>query len=103
MKYLVIAALVSLAFIFVYSRLRPYLQAIHKVITFLNGAGMTTGDPSPSRKRSQGLDTKLVRCVKCGTWIPADRAITLSAGLATYCSHECLETRADAAEKKRVG
>jgi hypothetical protein len=101
MKYLVIAALVSLVFIFIYSRLRPYLQAIQKVITFLAGAS-ASGDASGTRK-SQGLESKLVRCVKCGTWIPADRAITLRAGLATYCSRECLETRADATEKKKVG
>ena len=101
MKYLVIAALVSLVFIFIYSRLRPYLQAIQKVITFLAGAA-SEGNASATR-RSQSLESKLVRCVKCGTWIPADRAITLSVGLATYCSRECLETRAAPSEKKKVG
>jgi hypothetical protein len=100
MKYLVIAALVSLAFIFIYSRLRPYLQAIYKVITFLNGANSSAGQ---STTKNPALEHKLIRCVSCGTWIPANRAITLSSGLATYCSQDCLEKRAEVRDKKKAG
>jgi len=101
MKYVVIAALISLLFIFVYSRLRPYLQVIHKVITFLAGARASTS--SSSTTRNPGLEHKLIRCVSCGTWVPADRAIILSSGLATFCSRECVEKGADTKERKRVG
>ena len=36
MKYLIIAALVSIIFVLVYSRVRPYLKLIQKVVQSLN-------------------------------------------------------------------
>jgi len=85
MKYVVIAALVSIIFLLVYSRIRPYLKLMQQVANSLNAPPQ---EKTPSRN-------KLVRCDRCGTWIPADRAIKLGSGLATYCSAECL------AEKQR--
>jgi hypothetical protein len=88
MKYVVIAVLVSIIFVLVYSRIRPYLKLIQKVAQSLNAtadiSASTASQPkTPSRN-------KLVRCERCGTWIPADRALRLNAGLATYCSAECM-------------
>jgi len=80
MKYLIIAALVSIIFVLVYSRIRPYLKLIQKVASSLEVA---TDQRTPSRN-------KLVRCERCSTWIPADRALTLNSGLATFCSPECM-------------
>ncbi|HEY4425532.1 MAG TPA: hypothetical protein VGN10_15085 [Pyrinomonadaceae bacterium] len=80
MKYVVIAALVSIIFVLVYSRVRPYLKLIQDLTNSLNAP---PGPKTPSRN-------KLVRCDRCGTWIPADRALKLGSGLATYCSAECL-------------
>jgi hypothetical protein len=80
MKYLIIAALVSIIFVLVYSRIRPYLKLIQQVTDSLNAP---PEQKTPSRN-------KLVRCDRCGTWIPADRAMTLNSGLATYCSAECV-------------
>ena len=60
MKYLIIAALVSIIFVLVYSRVRPYLKLFQQVMQSLNTAQPKT----PSRN-------KLVRCDSCGTWIPA--------------------------------
>jgi len=85
MKYVVIAALVSIIFVLVYSRIRPYLKLMQQVADSLNAP---PEQKTPSRN-------KLVRCDRCGTWIPADRSIKLGSGLATYCSAECL------AEKQR--
>ena len=85
MKYLVIAALVSIIFVLVYSRVRPYLKLFQQVANSLN---------APPEQRTPSRN-KLVRCDRCGTWIPADRAMKLNSGLATYCSAECL------AEKQR--
>ena len=80
MKYVIIAALVSIIFVLVYSRIRPYLKLIQQLTNSLNAPP----EPKiPSRN-------KLVRCDSCGTWIPADRAIKLGSGLATYCSAECM-------------
>ena len=80
MKYVVIAALVSIIFVLVYSRIRPYLKLMQQVAASLNAP---PEQKTPSRN-------KLVRCDQCGTWIPADRSIKLGSGLATYCSAECL-------------
>jgi len=83
MKYVVIAALVSIIFVLVYSRIRPYLKLIQELTNSLNAP---PEQKTPSRN-------KLVRCDRCGTWIPADRALKLSSGLATYCSAECMEQK----------
>jgi hypothetical protein len=80
MKYVIIAALVSIIFVLVYSRIRPYLKLIQELTNSLNAP---PEQKTPSRN-------KLVRCDRCGTWIPADRAMKLGSGLATYCSAECL-------------
>jgi hypothetical protein len=80
MKYLVIAVLVSIIFVLVYSRIRPYLKLIQQISGSLN---------APPQERTPSRN-KLVRCDRCGTWVPADRALKLGSGLATYCSAECV-------------
>ena len=91
MKYLIIAALVSIIFVLVYTRVRPYLKLIQKIVQSLNvvtdvNTTAVTRQKVPSRN-------KLVRCDSCGTWIPAERALSLNSGLATYCSPECFSHR----------
>ena len=83
MKYLIIAALVSIIFVLVYSRIRPYLKLIQQVANSLNAP---PEQKTPSRN-------KLVRCDRCGTWVPADRAMKLNSGLATFCSAECMSEK----------
>jgi hypothetical protein len=86
LKYLVIAALLALVFLLVYSRVRPYLQILSKLLSSLQGVSAGTRS-----ERSAGkAESKLVRCVSCGTWIPADRVIS-AMGTSAYCSRECLE------------
>ena len=83
MKYLIIAALLGIIFVLVYSRVRPYLKLFQQVANSLN---------APPQERTPSRN-KLVRCDRCGTWIPADRAMKLNSGLATYCSAECMANR----------
>jgi len=83
MKYLVIAVLVSIIFVLVYSRIRPYLKLIEQLTNSLNAPPQ---EKTPSRN-------KLVRCDRCGTWIPADRSMKLNSGMATYCSAECMANK----------
>ena len=80
MKSVIIAGLVSIIFVLVYSRIRPYLKLIQTVANSLN---------APPEQRTPSRN-KLVRCDRCGTWIPADRAMKLNSGLATICSAECM-------------
>lgn len=97
-KYLIIAALVSIIFVLIYSRIRPYLKLIQKVVNSLNVVTeITTANASQPKTPSRN---KLVRCERCGTWIPAERALNLNAGLATFCSAECMAQQPD--EEKRV-
>ncbi len=89
MKYLVIAVLVSIIFVLVYARVRPYLKLIQKVVQSFNvvtdiKTSVASNQKTPSRN-------KLVRCDRCGAFIPAERALTLSSGLANFCSTECME------------
>jgi hypothetical protein len=101
LKYLIIAALVSAVFILVYTRLRPYLKLIQKVVNALNvSAEVNTTTASRSRTPSKN---KLVRCDSCGTWVPADRVFSLNSGLATYCSRECLAKKSETKERKLAG
>jgi hypothetical protein len=93
MKYLIIGALLSIIFVLVYSRVRPYLKLFQQIL----GALQTpTGTKTPSRN-------KLVRCESCGTWIPAERALSLNSGLATFCSPECMANKPGAKERKIAG
>ncbi|MEK6282248.1 MAG: hypothetical protein AABN95_17970 [Acidobacteriota bacterium] len=91
MKYLVIAALLVLLLLLLYSRVHPYIKLLKKI---LGTVRTMTGSPSNSAGGARGstakVESKLVRCVGCGTWVPANRAIS-PMGSSAYCSRECLE------------
>jgi uncharacterized membrane protein YccC len=99
LKYLIIGTIISLVVAFIFVRLRPYLQLIRKVVTALNSSTQVTTAP---RERSPSKN-KLVRCDGCGTWVPADRVFQLNAGLANYCSRECMTKKVESREQKLVG
>ena len=101
MKYLIIAALVSIIFVLVYSRVRPYLKLIQKIASSLNAAVDVT-TTTPAQRPKTPSKNKLVRCASCGTWIPAERALNLNSGLATFCSAECMANKS-AKERKIAG
>ena len=101
MKYLIIAALVSIIFVLVYSRVRPYLKLIQKIVSSLNAVvDVTTATPAQQPRTPS--KNKLVRCESCGTWIPAERALNLNSGLATFCSAECMAKKGSK-ERKIAG
>jgi hypothetical protein len=100
MKYLIIAALVVVVFVLVYTRVRPYLKLIQKVMQSLNV--VTDINTSTATRQKVPSRNKLVRCDSCGTWIPAERALSLNSGLATFCSTECM-TKKPAHERKLAG
>ena len=101
MKYLILAALVSIAFVIIYSRVRPYLKLFRKVVESLNVA--TEGTVTTATQQRSPSKNKLVRCDSCGTWIPAERAIHLGSGLASFCSTECLTKNSQSKERKLAG
>jgi hypothetical protein len=101
LKYLILAALLSVAFVLIYSRVRPYLKLIRKVVESLNVA--TQGTVTTADRPRTPSKNKLVRCESCGTWIPAERALHLGSGLASFCSPECLTKNSQAKERKLAG
>ena len=103
MKYLVIGAVLALLFIFIYSRLEPYIAIVRKVLGILRGTLDSTNIDPNRRSGSIKTENKLVRCVACGTWIPAERAIGPGSKLSEYCSRECLEKSASEKERKLAG
>ena len=101
MKYLVIAALVGIVLALIYSRVRPYLKLFRKVVESLNAA--TDDTPATTGAQRTPSRNKLVRCDSCGTWIPAERAVHLGAGLTSFCSAECLTKNSEKQERKLAG
>ncbi|MGH9932756.1 MAG: hypothetical protein ACREA9_26430 [Pyrinomonadaceae bacterium] len=104
MKILVIAALFSLLLLLLYSRIYPYILVLKKIF----GVARTMADsPTNAGEKVTGAtaksDGKLVRCVGCGTWIPAGRAIGNRAGSSVYCSRECIEKTSNGKERKMAG
>ncbi len=55
--------------------------------------GRQTSQPIDVPKNSNG---QLVRCSKCGTWVPEDNAVKLAANV-FYCTTECMERSVKAA------
>jgi hypothetical protein len=101
LKYLVIAALVSLLLLLFYSRIYPYIQIVKKILGTVKTVADSQSQPGAAvRSSTAKADSKLVRCVACGTWIPADRAIGPRTNLASYCSRECLEKSAASDKRK---
>ena len=97
-KYLIIAALVSIVFVLVYARVRPYLKLIQKIIQSLTAVADIATTTTP--RQETRTESKLVRCDSCGTWVPADRALKLKSGLSTYCSTECMSK--PASKERRI-
>jgi len=101
MKYLVIGVLVSIIFVLVYARVRPYLKLIQKVVQSFNV--VTEINTSAASNQKTPSRNKLIRCDRCGTWIPADRALSLKSGLANFCSTECMEKEPASNKRKIAG
>jgi hypothetical protein len=101
LKYLIILALLSIIFVLVYARIRPYLELIQKIVKSLNVAtNISASTASPQKTSSRN---KLVRCERCGIWVPADRALQLNSGLATFCSPECMAKEPASTNRKIAG
>ncbi len=103
MKYLVVAALLALLLILVYSRIRPYLAFLRKIVGSLNAVADSSSSTTSAKPSAVSVKSKLVRCDRCGTWVPVDRTIGPRVGGSTYCSRACLEKPLDRKEEKIAG
>ena len=97
LKYLIIGSLLALLLLLLYSKLHPYIKMLGKIVgtvkTIAN-SGSVAGSARPGK-----VDGKLVKCVGCGTWVPAGRAVGVKSSLA-YCSTDCLEKSAASERRK---
>jgi hypothetical protein len=103
LKFLVIAALFALLLLLLYSRVYPYLQFLKKILGVARTVVDSPTNPAGTFRGAAKTDGQLVRCVACGTWIPAERAIGNRAGLQVYCSRECIEKESNGKERKMAG
>ncbi len=103
LKYLVIGALIALLLLLVYSKLYPYLQVVRKILGAAKSMADAPLDRSGDGKASTKGGRRLVKCVGCGTWVPAERAIGAGGGQSVYCSRECIERAASGSERKMAG
>ena len=107
MKYILILILLLFLGGLLYMRLRPYIRAVRRVLGFVREAQRMGAPPQPppdharAGRRRRAAAEKLVRCAACGTWVAADRAVSLRATGVSYCSHACLERAADAPPRAR--
>ena len=106
MKYILILALLLFVGGLIYVRLLPYIRAARRFLGVVREAQRMGAPPSRSdlhkaERRRRAPAEKLVRCAACGTWVAADRAVSLRATGVSYCSHACLERAADAPPRAR--
>ena len=97
LKYLIIGSLLVLLLLLLYSKLHPYIKMLGKFVgtaRSIANAGSAAGAARPGK-----VDGKLVKCVSCGTWVPAGRAVKVKTNL-SYCSTDCLEKSAAAPRHK---
>jgi len=98
LKYLIIASVLALLLLLLYSKLHPYIKMLGKIVGTVKTIA-NSGSVAGASTRSK-VDGKLIRCVSCGTWIPAERAVGVKPNLA-YCSTDCLE-KSSASERRKA-
>ncbi|HEY8562684.1 MAG TPA: hypothetical protein VIL74_20060 [Pyrinomonadaceae bacterium] len=95
MKWLVILGLLAVAAMFVAVRFRKQIQTaiyVFKMFRKMRRLGRKPDAPEKQiETQAQAGDVELVRCSKCGSWIPRATALKLSRNT-FYCSSKCLET-----------
>jgi RNA polymerase-binding transcription factor DksA len=88
MKYIIILSILIATLTILYMRLRPYIKMIRQAIDFARQIQTPKVERSGNKKVNE---TKLVKCVSCGTWIPAARALASGQMSSIYCSQTCME------------
>lgn len=91
MKWLIFLGLIFVLLVIIAARYRRQIKMaiyVWRMFRKMRQAGKT--EEKQIEKQSNTKDVALVRCAKCGTWIPQTKAINLRSGI-NYCSTNCLE------------
>jgi hypothetical protein len=100
LKLLIVLGIFAVITLLIYLRLRPYIRMARQMFGVARGVRRgVRDDGTPSTRNSKAGD-RLVRCDACATWIPASRSLKLRSSSAAYCSHACLESKAEGSKRK---
>jgi len=73
-------------------RYRKGIMAVIRVSRMVKQASLQGRRESHLAEVKTKTSSPLVRCSRCGTWVPKDRARTIGSG-SYFCSTECIESR----------
>ncbi|HEY0461698.1 MAG TPA: hypothetical protein VGC97_21355 [Pyrinomonadaceae bacterium] len=94
MKWLIILGLLVILAMFIATRYRRHIQTGIYMFKMLRKMRQMNKPEKVQEKQienaSVSTDVQLVRCAKCGSWIPQNTAMKLSRNN-FYCSSKCLE------------
>jgi len=91
MKWLILLLLIGIVGVWIAIRYRRQLQtAIYLFRMFRKMRQMGNSNEKKIEGKENSKDAQLVRCAKCGTWIPQTKALNLRSK-AFYCSAVCME------------
>lgn len=91
MKWLVILVLFLLLALYVAYRYRRQIQAMVQIWRMFRQFKEQTRPPAKQVKKEANLkEVPLVRCSRCGTWVPQTNALQLRSKT-VYCSTACME------------
>lgn len=93
MKWLIILGLLAILVIFIAVRFRRHIQTgiyLFKMFRKMRQMNKPETREKQIETPSASGDVKLVRCAKCGSWIPQATAMKLSKNT-FYCSSKCME------------
>ncbi len=97
MKWLILLLLILLVVVFVAIRYRRQIQTgiyVWRMFRKMRQMGKSSEKSDGDKRINETANTKnapLVRCAKCGKWIPQTEALNLRSKN-FYCSYNCMET-----------
>lgn len=91
MKYLVILLLLLFLFAMIATRYRRQITMGIQIFQMFRKMRSASAPPQEKQiqKKDDGGAVPLVKCVRCGTWVPKSNALSL--GRSIYCSTVCVE------------
>lgn len=94
MKWLIILGLLAVLVIFIVARFRHQIQTAIYVLKMFRKMRQMSKPETPEKQiepNNNSSDVQLVRCAKCGSWIPQATSLKLSKNT-FYCSSKCMES-----------
>lgn len=92
MKWLILLGLLFVLCTFVAVRYRPQIQTAIQIWKLFRKMRQAHAKPEKQITRQENSsNVSLVKCSKCGTWIPLRKALNLRSKT-FYCSANCMES-----------